>query len=259
MLRIGAIVLGVLALTSTPLAAERSVTLRGSSASMLRQNLVAKELDYTFLRTGAQVRDFAERGYLVPVEGDENFELANVSFPYARAELGVFIARLAAQYREGCGEKLVVTSLTRPKSSQPSNAHQLSVHPAGMAVDLRISERSACREWLESTLLALEAQDLLDVTRERNPPHYHVAVFPDAYAAHVARLAAADPARGAPGGAVSDPAGDLRQAAPLAAGFVASPAQETGSQAQAIAFLAGLALLTGLARYRVKTRTEPRD
>src|SRR5690606_4402484 len=85
-------------------------------------------------------------------------------------------------------EKLVVTSLTRPASSQPRNSHALSVHPTGMAVDLRISQRAASREWLENTLLSLEADGLLDVTRERNPPHYHVALFPEAYMAHVERL-----------------------------------------------------------------------
>jgi LysM repeat protein len=46
-----------------------------------------------------------------------------------------------------------------------------------MAVDLRIPPTQKCRAWLESTLLSLEKQHAVDVTRERHPPHYHVAVF----------------------------------------------------------------------------------
>lgn len=163
-------------------------SLRGSRASMIRQNQIAKEQDFTFLRTPAQVNRFVEEGYLVALEGNADYRLANVSFPYARPALRTFIERLGAQYREGCGERLVVTSLTRPRSLQPSNAHDLSVHPAGMAVDLRVSDRASCRQWLESTLLSLEGDGMLDVTRERRPPHYHVALFPDPYMAHVGRM-----------------------------------------------------------------------
>lgn len=187
MLRITTLALAAL-LTLSTTALEASETLRGSRGSMIRQNRIAKEQDFTFLRTPAQVERFVEEGYLVEVEGNADYGLSNVSFPFARPALRTFVERLAAQYHEGCGEKLVVTSLTRPRSLQPSNSHDLSVHPAGMAVDLRVSDRTACRAWLEETLLSLEADGMLDITRERRPPHYHVAVFPEAYMAHVGRL-----------------------------------------------------------------------
>jgi Family of unknown function (DUF5715) len=176
-------------------AAEVPASLRGSPASMVRQNQVAKESDYSFLRDGAEVQRFVAKGLLVPVDGDDNYRTSRVSFPYARPEVATFIERLGAQYRDRCDERMVVTSLTRPKVSQPGNAHELSVHPAGMAVDLRISRSAACRAWLEATLLSLERKGLLDVTRERNPPHYHVAVFPEAYGAHLRRLRADSLAR----------------------------------------------------------------
>jgi hypothetical protein len=57
-----------------------------------------------------------------------------------------------------------------------------------MAVDLRVPRRASCRRWLESTFLSLERQRLLDATLERSPLHFHVAVFPDEYLAHVSRL-----------------------------------------------------------------------
>ncbi len=162
-------------------------TLRGSPSSMVRQHEVAKASDYSFLRDAAEVKRLADAGYLQRVKPTDDFRLANVSHPYARPEVVTFIERLSAQYREACNERLVVTSLTRPVGNQPSNAHKLSVHPAGMAVDLRISRDADCRAWLEGTLLALESRSVLDVTRERNPPHYHIAVFPGAYSAYLER------------------------------------------------------------------------
>ncbi len=124
----------------------------------------------------------------MPLEGDSHYRLHDVSFNVARPEVKLFIERLSAQYLSACGERLVVTSLTRPISLQPANASDRSVHPTGMAVDLRVPRRSSCRRWLESTVLTLERRRLLDATLERSPLHYHVAVFPDEYLAYVSRL-----------------------------------------------------------------------
>lgn len=174
-------------------------TLRGSAASMDRQHRVAVAHDYTFLAKTGDVKRFVELGLLVPIKGDANYELHAVSFPYARPAVRTFIERLAAQYVSACGEKLVVTSLTRPETRQPRNASDISVHPAGMAVDLRISRRTKCRRWMESTLVSLEETGVLEATRERNPAHYHVAVFPRQYLSYVdqlrgaTRLASAEP------------------------------------------------------------------
>lgn len=176
---------------ATAVAAEGS--LRGSPASMSRQHDVARDEELTFYRTPKAVLQEVEAGTLTPLEGNENYRIANVSFAYAVPEVRMFVERLSEQYRAACDEQLVVTSLTRPKSQQPRNAHVLSVHPAGMAVDLRISQQAQCRAWLENTLLSLESQQLLDVTRERYPPHYHVAVFPTPYREYVTRLEALKP------------------------------------------------------------------
>lgn len=174
-----------LGLLAAPAAAQ---SLRGSPWSVTRQNRVAHDHDFTFLSTGRGVRDFVTKGYLVEVGGDGNYTLAAVSYPYARPEVKVFIERLAAQYRASCGERLVVTSLTRPQSAQPNNASRRSVHPTGMAVDFRRSTQRTCRAWIEDTLLSLEKEGVLEATRERYPPHYHVAVFPNHYARYVASL-----------------------------------------------------------------------
>jgi hypothetical protein len=108
-------------------------TLRGSPASMTRQYKVAKARDYTFAGSGAEVRRLAALGKLVPLRGSADYRLARVSHPYARPQVRTLVERLAPAYHRACGEPLVITSLTRPKSEQPGNAHTLSVHPAGMA------------------------------------------------------------------------------------------------------------------------------
>jgi hypothetical protein len=166
-----------------------AVTLSGSRASMLRQNRVAKTLDYSFLRTPAQVLRYTEHGRLVELPGGADYAVI-AGYPFARPVVRSFIERLAAGYHAGCGEKLVVTSLTRPSTRQPPNASPLSVHPAGMAVDLRYSARAACRAWLGAELLRLEELGLIDATLEHRPPHFHVAVFPPAYEAWEHALAA---------------------------------------------------------------------
>lgn len=170
-----------LVLSSVPIVYAQS--LLGSRASLLRQNEEAEEHDFTYLRTSADVRDFARRGLLVRLRGNADYRLAAdyVSFPYARPEVKLFIERLGDQYHGACGERLVVTSLTRPLTRQPPNASHLSVHPTGMAADLRRSSRGSCREWLESTLLLLEGKGVLEATREQHPPHYHVTLFPGPY------------------------------------------------------------------------------
>lgn len=165
-------------------------SLRGSSNSMRRQHNQAIAHDFTFLRNSAHVTRFVDMGLLVRLPGNENYQLHAVSFPYARQEVKTFVERLSSQYRRACGEVLTVTSLTRPKSRQPRNSSRLSVHPTGMAVDLRRPYSRACRAWLEDVLLHLEAGGTVEATRERRPPHYHIAVYPNQYKRYVAQLEA---------------------------------------------------------------------
>ena len=168
-------------------------SLKGSKSSLDLQNRVAVQHDFTFLRTSAQARRFVDLGYLVRVRSGPGYELKRMSHPYARPEVELFLSRLGSQYRSACGENLVVTSLTRPTTRQPRNASSRSVHPTGMAMDLRRSSNRSCRSWLEGVLLGLERAGVLEATRERSPPHFHVALFPKQYAAYVDRRMAADP------------------------------------------------------------------
>jgi len=173
-----------LILLSVPAAQAVPVELRGSLGSMERQHQVAVQSELSFARTFEDIERMLDTGELVRLTGNEHYMLREgLRTDAARPEVRLFVERLAEEYFEATGEKLVVTSLTRPSGNQPRNAHRLSVHPTGMAFDLRISQKAASRQWIEKHLLGKEAKGLLDITRERFPPHYHVALFPDQYLA----------------------------------------------------------------------------
>ena len=162
-------------------------SLKGSKSSLDIQNRVAEQHDFTFIGTTSQAKRFVDLGYLVRVSSNGDYHVNRISHPYARPEVELFVSRLGRQYRGACGEQLVITSLTRPTNRQPRNASSRSVHPTGMAMDVRRSGSRACRSWLEKVLLSLEGAGVLEATRENNPPHYHVALFPDQYASYVER------------------------------------------------------------------------
>ena len=185
---------GIAALLAIPSVADAAGKLTGSVSSMRGQHAVAVKGDLEFIADAAQVQERVDRGGLERIESNEHFTLHQVSYPFGVPEVKLFIERLGQLYYEANGAPLVVTSLTRPASQQPRNAHQLSVHPAGMAVDFRVPQDAKARQWLESVLLQLENRGVLDVTRERFPPHYHVAVFPAQYRAWVDRIGPLEPA-----------------------------------------------------------------
>lgn len=176
----GTIVLLAMALAAVD--GEGDATLRGSPESMQRQHAVAERMALPAAGSRDEMERMAREGALVPVRGGAEYEVAEWVNPYAVPAVRTFVERLAADYRMACGETLVVTSLVRPLDEQPPNAHALSVHPAGMAADFRVPRNPVCRDWLEAAFLAMESQGVIDATRERNPPHYHVAIFPRPYA-----------------------------------------------------------------------------
>jgi len=127
-----------------------------------------------------------QTGELVRIPGDRNYVLKrSIRNPYGRPEVKLFLERMGSQHRAACGQSLVVTSLVRPKNRQPRNSSPFSVHPTGMAIDLRVSSNRTCRRWLERVLLSLEDRGLVEAARERYPPHYHVVLFPEPYLEYV--------------------------------------------------------------------------
>lgn len=162
-------------------------SLRGSRSTVERVYERASGNGLVFYKTAGGVKSAAEKGRFVRLDGNANYRLNNVSHPYVTATTRTFVERLGAQYRATCGEPMVVTSAIRPQANQPRNSSDWSVHPTGIAVDLR-KPTGRCLTWLRKTLLSLEDRGLVDGTEERRPPHFHVVVFPAAYDAHIASV-----------------------------------------------------------------------
>src|SRR6185437_4622509 len=147
---------------------------------------------FSFFATPASVQRAVAAGYLVRLTPDSDFTLHSVAYPFVRPSTFTFVHRLAAEYAAQCGEPLVVTSAVRPEDRQPGNSTAHSVHPTGMAVDLRKPDDGACRRWLRSALLELEDDGVLEATEEFAPPHFHVAVYATPYRRYVAALTQSD-------------------------------------------------------------------
>lgn len=161
----------------------------------MHRSAVRRGLD--FYETSSQVRRAVARGELVALEGNRNYAVSNVRTPYVRPATRAFVTDLAAEYRRACGTRMVVTSATRPMSRRLANGSALSVHPTGMAIDLR-RPTGRCLTWLRRTLLSAERRGVIEATEERRPPHFHVAVLPARYqkaSASVARSSASRTAR----------------------------------------------------------------
>ncbi len=132
----------------------------------------------TFYRTPSEIDRAVADGKLVQLTGDATYELSRgVGFSYATKEARQFVLAFAPQYVAACGTPLMVTSAARPTSRQPRNSNPYSVHPTGIAVDLRRPPAGPCQRWLRGALAALEDQGFIEATEERHPVHLHVAVL----------------------------------------------------------------------------------
>jgi hypothetical protein len=152
-------------------------SLRGSQASVDATYDYARRKGLTFHRTSRTVRRAAAQGKFVKLASSANVRVKGVTFPYVLPSTRTFVLRLAAEYRSVCDEPLTVTSAVRPSTRQPRNSVEKSVHPTGLAIDLRKPLHGDCREWLRERLMELERDDLIDATEEFNPPHFHVVVY----------------------------------------------------------------------------------
>jgi hypothetical protein len=179
-------VLGVILAMQLP-APCAAQSLQGSRESVLRMYHKAVQEGLHFFETVRGVKRAAANEQLVRLKPNSNYTIGRVRYPYVQPTTRIFVERLGAQYKDYCGERLVITSAIRPESRQPRNSVAESVHPTGIAVDLR-RPRGECLGWLRETLLDLEDEGLIEATEEHWPAHFHVAVFPSAYKRYVARL-----------------------------------------------------------------------
>ena len=158
--------------------AREPLTLHGSKASVEKMYAFAVSHHFPFYLTPFTLDDAIAKGRLVPLMGDANYELTRgVGFSYATVEAREFITQFAPQYLAACGAPLTVTSAARPMSRQPHNANPHSVHPTGIAVDIRRPYPGPCLTWVRGALAQLEARGFVEATEEHHPVHIHLAVL----------------------------------------------------------------------------------
>ena len=152
-------------------------SLRGSHAAVDRAYDVAVRGGLPFVHSDSELERRASAGEYVPLSRSAaTYRLKGVGSPFVRPATRDFVTGFAADYAKVCGEPLTVTSAMRPTSIRLRNSVQKSVHPTGMAVDLRAS-RTGCRSWMRTTLLAMERRGVIDATEEHHPAHFHVVVM----------------------------------------------------------------------------------
>lgn len=179
------VVLALLALMlpTVPVHAQRRTQavpseLRGSRESVEKMYRFAADNRMTFYLTPMTLERGIAENRLVPLTGGATYELTRgVGFSYATREARDFVSAFAPQYLAACGSPLTVTSAARPYSRQPRNANPHSVHPTGIAVDLRKPFRGPCLTWVRSALAKLENDGIIEATEERRPAHLHLAVL----------------------------------------------------------------------------------
>lgn len=155
-----------------------SASLHGSPASVDLMYDAAESNGLHFYRSAADISKGLKAGALVPIAGTPNVEIAGASFPLALTGTHEFLTRFALEYAASCGEPLTVTSAARPESRHLRNGSPKSVHPTGMAIDLRKPRDGRCLQWVRDQLLELESRGAIEATEEFHPPHFHVAVLP---------------------------------------------------------------------------------
>ncbi|HEX6808670.1 MAG TPA: DUF5715 family protein [Gemmatimonadaceae bacterium] len=176
---LAAVVLGIVSTTS------RAQSLHGSQHSVRYAYAYAHHHDLDLYRTASDVRRAVRDGDLVRLKPNGHYTLHRVSYPYVTPTTRTFVERLAGQYYQACGAPLEITSAVRPTRRQPANSSPMSVHPAGIALDLH-RPTGTCLTWLRHTLLTLESEGVVDATEERHPPHFHVIVFGEPYRRYLA-------------------------------------------------------------------------
>lgn len=169
---------------NAPISRDVPVDLRGSHDAVMQAWEYADERGYRFYESARQVWWWSWLpGQLQRIRESETVRLHQVDYPYLVPEVHQYLIRLAEQYYDDCGDALVVTSALRPSEMQNrlTNGSTRSVHPAGLAFDLR--SQGGCQAWLETALILGERRGYVQVTQEFRPPHWHVVVYPSHYVA----------------------------------------------------------------------------
>ena len=153
------------------------VCFKGKKRIARQQYLYAKAHDLEFSLNSVQFWGMVNGKILVPLKSTPHEAPLRAVFdtPFVLPATAEFTRNLALAHHEAKCGRLYVTGGGRFRVFR--NSSEYSVHPAGMAVDIRIRDLSRrCYNNLSRLLYNAEAERVADTTRERWPPHFHVVV-----------------------------------------------------------------------------------
>ena len=147
------------------------------------QTTSEQQLQYAFsiqlplMTTETEYQSRINSGYFVRLEG--LFLDVRARRPYALPQTVAFLIKMSQAYSAaGCGQLIIMDAL-RLTTERPVNGSVYSVHPTGMAVDIRTKYIPIeCADWLRAYVSQKEAAGEVDGTQELRPEHLHVVVVP---------------------------------------------------------------------------------
>jgi hypothetical protein len=169
-----------------------TASLRGSPASMARQNHVANLHDLSRIADSESLDSMCRANSLVPLPSNRHIRInqkldrrRRFCLPWTRT----YLEKLAAEYHKLFGEPLQVNSAVRTVAHQktlrvtngnaaPATGPTASSHLTGATVDIAKLPCSAKGlAWLRTRLLADEQAGLIEATEEFQQAVFHVMVF----------------------------------------------------------------------------------
>lgn len=183
------IALVVAVLASAP---ARAASLRGSHASLAKQNDVADEYGIPRIKDETQLERMIEEKILIPIEdtkayyidetlGEEDSEDAE-NYAYARRSVEVFLNQLLPPIHRETGYRFRITSLVRTlvyqraliygkyrsSAARGQSSDRRSPHLTGLAVDISRKDMPAgVMKLLRARLKSLEDQNVIEATEEK--------------------------------------------------------------------------------------------
>lgn len=168
------------------------VTLKGSQASQIKQNLEADKSGLVRITNTEELALFKEQGLLVKIPKTPGIKIdprLDEQFHVVRPWTAKFLSNLGRKFRARFGQNLQINSATRTierqeqiarnnKNAAPTEGDTRSSHLTGASIDIAKKPLSrAQKRWLRTQLKDLEHKDLIEATEERYQAVFHVMVF----------------------------------------------------------------------------------
>jgi hypothetical protein len=180
-------------LCSIPLEGQCNSVLKGSPASLLRQNQEADYSGLTRIEDRAELELFKEKGLLVTIPQTSGIKIdkrLDKQFHVVRPWTAQFLIDLGKNFKKRFKSSLQINSATRTverqnelaknnKNAAPATGDTRSSHLTGAAIDIAKKPLSrAQKKWLRVRLVELEKKDLIEATEEQYQAVFHIMVFP---------------------------------------------------------------------------------